>query len=60
MASRNSNKPRRAISLDDFQRDVARRREAAGEADMPRNSGQRRTESKRELLVAIQDTGGRW
>ena len=60
MASRNLNQPCRAISLDDFRRDVARRREAVSEAEMPRNSGQRRTQSKQELLIAIQAAGGNW
>lgn len=61
MASQTSNQPqRRAISLQEFGRDVARRREAAGAAAMPRNSGERRTESKQGLLAAIQAVGGRW
>lgn len=56
-----SNKDRsRVISLEEFGRDVARRREAVGGAEMPRNSGQRRTESKQKLLIAIQAAGGNW
>lgn len=60
MAWQNSKQPKEAISLEALGRDVARRREAAGTAEMPRNSGQRRTESKQVLLAAIQATGGRW
>lgn len=47
------------VSLDDFGREVARRRAAAG-ADLPRNSGQRRTPSKRNLLAAIEASGANW
>jgi hypothetical protein len=52
------------ISFDDFGRDVARRRaeyEAKfGAINMPRNSGLRRTESKKSLLREIQAVGGNW
>lgn len=52
---------RRAIPLDAFERDLARRRDAlGGKIDMPRNSGKRRTESKKTLLKAIEDAGGKW
>ena len=44
----------------DFGRDLQRRREAAGNPVMPRNSGKRRTASKRALLKAIEDAGGKW
>jgi hypothetical protein len=51
-----------AISLEEFGRDVARRRAELGitDADIPRNSGTRRTESKKALLKAIKDIGGNW
>jgi hypothetical protein len=51
---------REAVALDAFERDVARRREAAGTIAMPRNSGARRTDSKRALLAALDQTGARW
>ena len=51
---------RKAISLDEFERDLARRREALGEINMPRNSGKRRTASKKALLKAIEAAGGKW
>jgi hypothetical protein len=50
----------KAISLEEFGRDVERRRRAAGAIDMPRNAGNRRTASKRALLKAIEDAGGAW
>jgi hypothetical protein len=41
---------------------IARRRAELGitDADMPRNSGTRRTASKKALLKAIKDIGGNW
>ncbi|RJF93946.1 hypothetical protein [Sphingomonas cavernae] len=60
MALPTSKTSRAAISLEAFGRDLARRREALGEVEMPRNSGRRRTESKRALLAAIEATGKRW
>jgi len=52
---------RRIMTLEEFGRDVQRRRAAlGGDIDMPRNSGKRRTASKRALLKAIEDAGGKW
>lgn len=48
------------MSLEDFGREVERRRAAAGQPELPRNSGKRRTASKRALLAAIEATGGKW
>lgn len=41
---------------------IARRKAELGmtDADIPRNSGTRRTESKKALLKAIKDMGGNW
>ena len=41
---------------------IARRRAELGitDADIPLNSGERRTESKKALLKAIRDAGGNW
>lgn len=50
----------RVVPLEDFAADLARRREAAGNPEAPRNSGKRRTASKRALLKAIEEAGGRW
>ena len=60
MAFQNSNPRNEVISLEAFGRELARRREALGNIDVPRNSGTRRTESKRALLAAIEATGARW
>lgn len=60
MELQTSRPSRKAVSLEAFERDLARRRETLGGVDMPRNSGQRRTESKRALLAAIEATGARW
>ena len=51
---------REAIPLEEFARELAQRREALGDVDMPRNSGLRRTDSKKALLAAIKAAGGRW
>ena len=59
MASTTSSSPR-GISLADFGQDVARRRAAIGDVVTPRNAGTRRTQSKRDLLTAIEDAGGIW
>ena len=48
------------MTLDAFGRDLARRREALGNPELPRNNGNRRTASKRALLKAIKDAGGEW
>lgn len=51
---------RKTVKFEDFAADIARRRKAAGNPEMPRNNGQRRTPSKRALLKAIEDAGGKW
>lgn len=48
------------VPLEEFAAEVARRRAALVQVDMPRNSGKRRTASKRALLKAIEEAGGRW
>lgn len=60
MVSTRSTAESKAIPLDAFGRDVERRRQAAGEIELPRNAGTRRTSSKRALLKAIEDSGGNW
>lgn len=51
---------REAMTLDDLARQIARRRAEIGDIEIPRNSGTRRTASKRALLKAIEDAGGKW
>ena len=59
MESRTSN-PRRPIPFAEFTADVARRQAQFGPVDVPRNAGNRRTESKKALLRAIEELGGKW
>jgi len=39
---------------------LAARRAEIGEVEIPRNSGKRRTASKRALLAEIEKPGGNW
>lgn len=48
------------ITLDQLARSIERRRASAGDPPIPRNSGTRRTASKRALLKAIEEAGGEW
>ncbi|MBP2275454.1 hypothetical protein D9M73_165910 [compost metagenome] len=48
------------IPLDEFVAEIERRRIETGITEMPRNSGNRRTASKRALLKAIEEAGGTW
>lgn len=50
----------KAIPLSDFVADIERRRVATGITELPRNAGNRRTESKKALLAAIEAAGGKW
>jgi hypothetical protein len=59
MTSRSSGKPD-PVDFDQFALALAERRRALGEPELPRNSGKRRTSSKRALLKAIEDAGGKW
>lgn len=52
--------PDQPIPLAELGADIARRRAALGDVDMPRNAGNRRTESKKALLKAIEAAGGKW
>jgi hypothetical protein len=58
MASRTSKS--KAIPLADFVADIERRRAVTGVDELPRNAGNRRSESKKALLDAIRDAGGKW
>ena len=52
--------PGPCISHREFGARLAARREELGNPELPRNSGKRRTPSKRALLKAIEDAGGKW
>lgn len=64
MASRTSKDKPAPVPLVDFAADIAARRAAYeaknGPLRIPRNKGNRRTESKKALLKAIEDAGGKW
>jgi hypothetical protein len=61
MVSKPSKADQKIMTLEEFGQDVMRRRAAlGGDIDMPRNSGERRTASKRALLEAIEATGKKW
>jgi hypothetical protein len=60
MALQTSKANPKAIPLAEFVADIERRRLATGITELPRNSGTRRTESKKALLKAIEDAGGKW
>lgn len=48
------------VRFADFGEKLAARRAELGNPDLPRNTGKRRTASKRALLKAIEDAGGKW
>jgi hypothetical protein len=52
--------PGRRIDHAQYAAKLAARREILGQPELPRNSGTRRTESKKALLKAIEDAGGKW
>ncbi|MGE0774399.1 MAG: hypothetical protein AB7L36_05080 [Sphingomonadaceae bacterium] len=60
MASQTSKPKAKAVPLTEFAADIERRRQETGITDLPRNSGKRRTDSKKALLKAIESTGGKW
>jgi hypothetical protein len=60
MALQTSKPDRQAVPLVEFVTDIERRRQETGITELPRNSGKRRTESKKALLEAIAKVGGKW
>ncbi|WOE74931.1 hypothetical protein [Alterisphingorhabdus coralli] len=48
------------ITLEELAAYIALRREELSLPDLPRNSGKRRTESKKALLKTIKELGGEW
>ena len=52
--------PQVVIRMVDVGARVAARKAELGLPDLPRNAGQNRTASKRALLKAIEDLGGKW
>lgn len=50
----------RRIDFPDFRDALSKRRAELDNPDLPRNTGERRTESKKALLNAIKEAGGKW
>lgn len=50
---------REPIRMTDLAARLAKRRAELGNPELPRNSGKNRTPSKRALLKAIEDIGGK-
>ena len=50
----------RRVDFPAFSDALSRRRAELGITDLTRNSGERRTESKKALLKAIEEAGGKW
>ena len=55
-----SSSPEHVIDMAEFGRELVQRRAKLGNPELPRNTGKRRTASKRALLKAIEKAGGRW
>jgi hypothetical protein len=60
MAFKTLKTKREPIALEALGRRIAARKAELGLPDPPRNAGQNRTPSKRALLKAIEDAGGKW
>jgi hypothetical protein len=60
MAFKTFKPKRKEITFEELGQRIARRRAEVGDVEIPRNSGNRRTASKRALLKAIEDIGGKW
>jgi hypothetical protein len=61
MASKTSTDwPGQRVDHAAFAAALAERRAALGNPDLPRNTGTRRTPSKKALLEAIEEAGGKW
>lgn len=50
----------RRIDFPAFSEALSARRAELGEPELPRNAGKNRTPSKRALLKAIKEAGGKW
>ena len=64
MASKRSNATDgwtgRKLDFAAFSAELQARRAELGNPELPRNAGKNRTQSKRALLKAIEDAGGKW
>lgn len=60
MAFKTLKTKREPLTLEALAQSIARRRTAAPEVEVPRNSGKRRTASKKAMLDEIAKTGTKW
>ena len=60
MAFKTFKTKREAVPLETLAEQIAARKAAIGELEIPRNRGKTRTASKRALLKAIKEAGGSW
>ena len=60
MAFKTLKTKRDPVSLEALSASVERCRKIVGDVEVPRNSGQNRSPSKRALLKAIEEAGGKW
>ena len=60
MAFKTFKSKREPVTLEALGERITVRRAELGVVELPRNSGTRRTPSKRALLKAIEDVGGKW
>jgi hypothetical protein len=60
MAFKTFKTKREPIALETLGARIAARKAALGLPDPPRNAGKARTASKRALLKAIEEAGGKW
>lgn len=60
MAFKTLKTKREAVTLEGLAAAIETRRAVVGNVSVPRNSGKNRTPSKRALLKAIEEAGGKW
>ena len=60
MAFKNLQTRTEPVTLEAMAERLAARRAEIGDIEIPRNSGKRRTASKRALLAEIEKLGGNW
>lgn len=60
MAFKTLKTKREPVAMEALARRIAARKAELGNPEPPRNTGKRRTPSKRALLKAIEDAGGKW
>ncbi len=60
MPSKTYKSNKEPISFADWSADIAKRKRESSIAELPRNSGSRRTQSKQALIEALERSGAKW